>query len=1437
MPLFHIHGLIGATLSSLAAGASVVCTPGFYATQFFGWLDEFRPTWYTAVPTMHQAILARAAQNQEAIARSKLRLIRSCSAALPPRVMAELERVFGVPVIESYGMTEAAHQMASNPLLPGQRKPGSVGVAAGPQIAIMADGGELLPPEMVGEIVISGANVTRGYENNPAANEAAFTKGWFRTGDQGRMDADGYLFITGRTKEIINRGGEKISPREIDEALLDHPAVAQAIAFAIPDEKLGEDVGAAVVLRADAAVSATELREFVARRLTDFKVPRRVVFLDEIPKGPTGKPQRIGLAEKLGITKSTPQKAMEAGPSSAPSTRTETLLVDTWREVLRLETVNTRDDFFLLGGDSILAAQFISRLRDASGAELSMVNLFEMPTIAQLAAWLDSTSQSQTQSKLPPIRRARGATAPLVTAAGSRSPANMHDTRAPAGETAGLPGEFPLSFSQERMWFLAEYEETHAAYIRTAAFRLRGLLNVEAIEKSLASIVERHEALRTTYHARDGLPMQVISAPFPVPLLREDLSRLDEPERMPRFMQLAIEEAHRPFDLSRDLMLRSMLLKLDREDHILLLAMHHIATDGWSQGILLSELNEIYNAYCEGLPPKLPELPVQYADFAIWQREVFESRTLAEDLTYWKKRLAGAPPVLRLPADHPRPKLLSYRGARQSLTLPKPLTESLKELSKQEKVTLFMTLVAAFNALLFRYTGQEDILIGTPVASRNQVETERLIGFFANTLVLRTDLTGDPTFRELLERVRNTALEVYAHQDLPFEKLVMMLEPERSLSYSPVFQVMFNLRNLHAEALSLRGLEIEEIDLDPRASQFDLTLMVTELAEGLSCAAIYNTDLFEAETIRRLLRHFETILGGAVKDPAARLTALPILAEPERRQLLVDWNNTRRAYPQLCVHELFEMHAEQNPGATALVFDGGRFSYRELNQRANRLAHRLRALGVGAEATVGICFERSPEAIIGLLGVLKAGEAYMPLDPAYPEERLSFMVKDAGARVVLTMRRWLDKLATKGTTVVCLDDPPDTDAQQETCNIAAGVGPDNLAYILYTSGSTGAPKGVEIPHRGIVRLVVGVDYMRFTNREVFLQLASLSFDASTFEIWGALLHGATLVLFPGRVPTAHDLGEALMRHKVTTACLTTPVFHAVVDEAPEALSTVRQLLIGGEALSAAHVRRALAALPATQIVNGYGPTESTTAACCYAVPRRFEEDASSVPIGRPISNTQVYILDKQSEPVPMGVTGELHIGGDGLARGYVNRPDLTREKFIPIPRALQNDVPPGLLYKTGDLARYLPDGNIEFLGRVDDQLKIRGYRIEPGEIEAALNQHPAVKNAAVMARPIQGGEGSLVGYVVPKDGQALTAQGLQTFLKQKLPQYMIPAQFMFMTSLPLTPVGKVDRRALPARKPPNSRPARHSSPQGMRPNRSCRDLASGSWQPTDFRCR
>ncbi len=812
MPLFHIHGLVGALLSSVIAGASAICPSGFDIEQFLSWLDAFQPTWYTAVPTIHHAVVSRAQADPAALRNHSLRFIRSSSSPLPARIMRGLEELFNVPVLEAYGMTEAAHQMTSNPLPPAQRKVGSVGLAAGPEISIMDEARNLLSLGEIGEIVIRGANVTSGYINSSESNNPCFARGWFRTGDLGYLDNDGYLFITGRLKEIINRGGEKISPREIEDVILQHPAVAEAITFAMPHETLGEDIAAAVVLLENAAVTEGELQRFVAAQLAEFKIPRLILFVDEIPKSSTGKPERVGLAEKLAPLLQRIHEFL------APQTQAQKTLAAIWSTVLGVEHIGIRDNFFNLSGDSIRATQVISRIRELMQIELPISSFFETPTVADLADRIEKTRRHE-------LLRVR----PIV-------PATRNE-------------KLPLSFAQQRLWLLNQLEPANPVYNRPLAFRLAGKLQPEVIERCLNEIVRRHEVLRTNFQDNGDEAVQVISPSLTVDLPLIDLSHLPDSEREAEALRQASRESQQTFDLTRGALLRTRLYRLGEQDHLLLFVTHHIVFDGWSDSLLLGEIAALYPAIISGSPTPLTDLPIQYIDYANWQRQQNDKATLDADLSYWKRQLNNSPPLLNLPTDRPRPAVRSCRGARKVFTLPAVLSKSLKELSSREQVTLFMTLAAAFNSLLYRYTGQEDILVGVPTAGRNRVETEPLLGVFINTIVVRTDLSGAPSFRDLLRRVRGVALSAYTHQDLPFEKLIDVLQPDRDLSRNPLFDVMFQLRNTPHQDLTLEGLKVDYVDLDIGVAKFDLTLEVIDESESLVCRFEYGTDLFDAATI------------------------------------------------------------------------------------------------------------------------------------------------------------------------------------------------------------------------------------------------------------------------------------------------------------------------------------------------------------------------------------------------------------------------------------------------------------------------------------------------------------------------------------------------------------------------------------------------------------
>ena len=950
----------------------------------------------------------------------------------------------------------------------------------------------------------------------------------------------------------------------------------------------------------------------------------------------------------------------------------------------------------------------------------------------------------------------------------------------------------PLSFAQQRMWFLDQLG-SGAAYNVSGAVRLTGGLDVRALEASVEEMARRHESLRTRFRAAEGKPVQVIAPDPSIRLAVVDLTGKDAGPREEEVRRLAAEEAARPFDLARDDLLRVTLLVVGPREHALLVTMHHIVSDGWSLAVFTRELAALYRAFSSGAASPLPEMEIQYADFAAWQREWLAGGVLERQLAYWRRQLEAAP-ALELPTDRPRPFAPAFRGAAVFRAIPPRLREQLGALSRAEGATPFMTLLAAFQVVLSRYSGQEDVVVGSPIANRNRREIEGIIGFFVNTLALRTDCSGDPSFRELLGRTRQVALAAYDHQDVPFERLVEELGLERDFSRNPLFQVMFALQTAPGGALDLQGLRWETLRTEAALTRFDLELHLQDGAEGLQAALVYDTDLFDAATAERMLGHFEQLLASAVAHPDTRISELSLLGPDERKEVLARGRGKRADYPRgSTVHEQFARQARETPGAVAVVCGPRSLTYDELHQRSTRLARHLRSLGVRAGDRVGVCSGRSVDLVVGLLAILKAGAAYLPLDAAYPRERLAFMVEDAKPSVVLAEDALLESFATAADLrVVAFERDREAIERQPSTPLAPHGGPEDLAYVTYTSGSTGRPKGVEVRHRGVLRLVLGADYARLGGAQTMLHLAPVSFDASTLEIWGALLTGARCVLYPESVPSARELGEVLEREQVTTLWLTASLFNAVVDESVEALAPLRQLLVGGEALSVAHVRRAQERLADTRIINGYGPTENTTFTCCHPI-TELAASAASIPIGRPIANTDVFVLDRAMNPVPVGVPGELYVGGDGLARGYLDRAELTAETFVPHPFEGAG----ARLYRTGDRVRWRADGALEFLGRIDDQVKIRGFRIEPGEIEAALLRRDDIRDAVVVARP-DGGQKRLVAYAVPAEGRTLAAAELRGHLKQVLPDYMIPAAFVVLEALPLSPNGKVDRRALPA---------------------------------------
>ncbi|HEX4961846.1 MAG TPA: amino acid adenylation domain-containing protein [Thermoanaerobaculia bacterium] len=1059
--------------------------------------------------------------------------------------------------------------------------------------------------------------------------------------------------------------------------------------------------------------------------------------------------------------------------TTEPRSLTEELLAAIWVTLLGAETVEREDNFFALGGHSLLATQLLSRIREVFRVDLPLRTVFEEPTLAGLASRIDRASWEGAgleSASIPPLR--------------------------PAPRDRDLP----LSFAQQRLWFLDQLEPRSSAYNVPTAVRLRGELGVPVLSRVFGEIVRRHEVLRTTFATVRGDAVQVIGLAGPQALPILDLQALPPAARELEALQQVWEESRLPFDLAQGPLLRTTLLRLGPEDHVLLVTLHHIVSDGWSIEILIREVAVLYRALRLDEPSPLPELPVQYADFAVWQRAWLSGEAMERHLDFWKRQLVGAPSVIDLSTDRPRPPVMSYRGASHRFALPEALEQSLAELSRAQGTTLFMTLLAAFQALLARYSGQEDVCVGVPIAGRTQIETENLIGFLVNTLVLRGSLTEEPTFRQLLARAREVALDAHTYQHLPFEKLVEELRPERTLSHTPLFQVVCVLQNVRRELIGLPGLALAPVEGQAQAAKFDLVLSLQEGGDGLSGSLVYSTDLFDASTIGRMARHLTTLLEAVVADPDAPVSATPLLSSGEREVASFPWNATLTAYPvEACLHELVAAQVERQPGAVAAVCEGEVLTYSELHERALRLAGRLRTCGVGPEVVVGLCAERSLDLLVGILGILHAGGAYLPLDPAYPKERLAYMVRDSRTPVILAQRGLLAGLPETTARVVLLDEGLPAVGVAELS--ASDVIPDHPAYVIYTSGSTGTPKGVIVSHANVVRLFRSTEpWFGFTERDVWTLFHSYAFDFSVWEIWGALLYGGQLAVVPYLVSRSPEaFYELLCRERVTVLSQTPSAFGQLIAAEPEGIHdrlALRAVVFGGEALDLQSLRPwfDLHGDRRPTLINMYGITETTVHVTYRPLSRTDAETASGSLIGTPLPDLEIFILDRNRQPVPPGVVGEMYVGGAGLSRGYLGRPDLTADRFVPHPF---DDRPGERLYRTGDVARGLPSGDIQYLGRIDSQVKIRGFRIELGEIEATLSAHPQVRQTIVLAREGPTGERRLVAYVVAAPGADPAVGELRELARRRLPEYMLPADFVLLERLPLTSNGKVDRRALP----------------------------------------
>ncbi|MFC3396063.1 amino acid adenylation domain-containing protein [Brenneria rubrifaciens] len=1282
--------------------------------------------------------------------------------AIPPHTWSSLATLTATRFINVYGPTECTVDATACVIdhahpLPVIGKP-----LANTKIYILDAQGQLAPLGVAGEIHIGGGGVARGYLHRPELTAERFIPDPFssspdarlyKTGDLGRWLPDGNIEYLGRNDFQVKVRGFRIEPGEIEARLTQCPGVQEAVVVAREENPGDTRLVAYLCPQAGAKLLPADLRRQLNESLAEYMVPSAFVTLDAFPLTPNGKLDRKALPAP-------DQTAVVTRDYEAPQGEVESALAEIWQDLLGLARVGRHDHFFELGGHSLMAVQLINHLR-VQGMDATLAALFSHPTLCDLASVLTRASFTE-PSRIPVAER----NTPL-----------------------------PLSFAQQRLWFIGHLDPVASqAYHLPAALRLVGQLNKSALTAALDSLVARHESLRTHFTLVDGQPCQQISPDstgFSLSCL--DLRSLDAAACPQRVAELTAHEARDPFDLTQDPLVRGQLLQLSDEEHILLLTQHHIISDGWSLGILVRELAALYRAAINGENAHLPPLPIQYADYAVWQRNWLRGETLASLHDFWHNQLQGAPALLRLPSDRPRPSVQRYVGSLVPIHIDSTELTALRALGQQQGTTLFMTLLAAWTLVLSRLSGQDDIVVGTPVANRTRSELEGIVGFFVNTLALRIEPGQCKTVADLLAQVRERALAAYAHQDLPFEQVVEALQPVRSLSYSPIFQVMLSLNNTPAQTLTLPGLELSAIKQTGHSAHFDLTLSLTETESGLKGGLEYATDLFDRQTIVRLAGYLRNVLTAMATNVTRPLASLPMLPDAERRQLLVDFNATDADFPQhALIHQLFENQVERTPDAIAALFEERSLTYDELNRRANRLAHHLISLGVRPDDRIAICVERGLEMIVGLLGILKAGAAYVPLDPAYPAERLAYMLDDAAPVALLTQAPLLDAL-NSNLPAVLLDEPRSTlfgdlpDNNPDGRRL--GLTPRHLAYVIYTSGSTGRPKGVMIEHHSLCNLAYAqIDAFRITANSRLLQFASFSFDACLSEVTTALCQGACLVLASREALLPGDALLNTLQAQAITHVTLPPVAAGALDPNAE-LPDLKTLVLAGEACPPALVKRWAAG---RRMINAYGPTEGTVCATLYVCDAQNEQIP---PIGRPIANTRIYILDAQGQPVPLGVAGEIHIGGAGVARGYLNRPELTAGRFIPDPFT---DCPDARLYKTGDLGRWLPDGNIEYLGRNDFQVKVRGFRIELGEIETRLAQCPGIREAVVIAREDTPGEKRLVAYLQPQPGVELIPADLRRQLSRHLAEYMLPAAFVTLASFPVTPNGKIDRKALPA---------------------------------------
>lgn len=1304
-----------------------------------------------------------------------VRLLLSASEPFPASVVTNLSSIFrsDVQMINMYGQTETTGIISTFPIDRAELNGAGIMPIGSPishaSMYILDENLKLVETEAVGELYIGGEGVARGYLDRPQLTAERFIKGAFakddtarlyRTGDLARCTSTGVVEYLGRIDDQVKIRGFRIELGEVETVIGQFADVREAVVTTY-EQNGDKRLAAYLVGDPNAKIVTADLRNFLKQKLPDYMVPSAFVELERIPLTPNGKIDRKALpAPEREVTK-------RAGYEPA-QTDTEKTVAKIWSEMLGMDNVGSRDNFFDLGGHSLLATQMLVKIAEETGTLLRVADIFNTPTILEIARKLDDQKSSLERDSIAQI--------PVVE--------RSH--------------KIPLSFAQQRLWFLDKLEPNSAAYNIPLGMRIDGKIDLDALRQALDKLIARHESLRTRVATVNGEAFLHIVEELRCDLPVEDISPFSDEERDARARAAASEEASRPFDLATSPLFRTKLLKLRRDEHVMLVTMHHVISDGWSMAVFFEELSEIYSGIIEGIDVHLAELDLQYADFASWQRGPLAEKRISKQLDFWAEKLAGAEPLLEFPTDRQRPLVQTHKGANYRTTFSVELLEELRVFSRHEGVSLFMTLLAAFYTLVYRHTNQDDLILGVPIANRNFGNVDRIIGFFANTLALRADMSGSPSFRNFLDQIKGLALESYDNQDVPFEKLVEHLNPKRSLSHNPIFQVMFGLHNTPPLKQELSGLILTPVDMNTGTSRFDLEVLVRETSDGLAVLAEYSTDLFDEATIERLMDRFEVLLRGFLKDPEQSISVLPVLTAAERHLIVDEFNDTTRDYPtEKCVHQLFEAQAKKTPNAVAVIYEDQHLTYRELNQKANSIAHRLRELSIGPDSLVGLCVERSVEMITGIFAILKTGAAYVPLDPSYPVDRLKLMLEDSGASVVVSHADLANELDPKKCNLIYMDSLslfPDSDIHDDP---RTSVGMKNLAYINYTSGSTGVPKGVAIQHSSLNNYTQHILEVLGTDRPLqFANVSTIAADLGNTCIYPALASGGTVHVISYDVLTNPDLfREYAIKNSIDVLKIVPSHLSALLGENRDGLELPnRCLIVGGEALSWDLVDRILEKERKCLVINEYGPTESTVGSAVAYIDKVENEYLSSASIGKPAANTTTYILNESLQVVPIGVHGEIYIGGSGLARGYLHRPELTAERFKEDPFSRDEGA---RLYRTGDLARYLPNGEMEYLGRIDDQVKIRGFRIELGEVESVISQFTDIRETVVTTREERKGDRRLFAYYVSRSASKIEPAELRSYLREKLPEYMIPSAFIQLEKLPLTRNGKVDRKKLP----------------------------------------